>query len=80
VADHHHHPERKHMTDPRKDLTRAADRWRKAKQKEREAMNQFDTAVRAAIGAGVGQREAATLAAVDRHTVRRALGLPRGAK
>lgn len=49
-------------------------RWREARTAERERMGAVYDAVRAAVGAGMPQTEAAEAAGVDRMTVRRALG------
>jgi len=56
------------------ELGKVADRWRKARERERALAVELYAAIVAAVNSGMSEVEAARVAGVDRMTVRRALG------
>lgn len=59
-------------------LTAAGKAWGRAKALERDRMADLHLAIQSAVEGGMSEVEAARVAGVDRGTVRRALGKPRG--
>jgi hypothetical protein len=56
------------------ELGKVADRWRKARERERVLAVELYAAIVAAVDSGMSEVQAAKVAGVDRMTVRRALG------
>jgi DNA invertase Pin-like site-specific DNA recombinase len=56
------------------DLGKIADKWHKARERERALAVELYAAIVAAVDSGMSEVEAARVAGVDRMTVRRALG------
>ena len=62
------------MVDQSRELAKVAERWHKARQRERELATQMYDLIRAAHQSGLPETHIAKIAGVDRMTVRRALG------
>jgi hypothetical protein len=56
------------------ELGKVADRWHKARERERDLAAELYAAIVAAVDSGMSEVQAAKVAGVDRMTVRRALG------
>lgn len=56
------------------ELGKVADRWHKARERERDLAAELYAAIVAAVASGMSEVQAAKVAGVDRMTVRRALG------
>jgi DNA-binding GntR family transcriptional regulator len=56
------------------ELGKVADKWHKARERERALAVELYAAIVAAVDSGMSEVEAARVAGVDRMTVRRALG------
>jgi DNA invertase Pin-like site-specific DNA recombinase len=56
------------------DLGKIADKWRKARERERALAVELYAAIVEAVDGGMSEVQAAKVAGVDRMTVRRALG------
>ena len=55
-------------------LSKVADKWHKARERERALAVELYAAIVAAVDSGMSEVQAAKVAGVDRMTVRRALG------
>lgn len=66
------------LTPDEKQLAKASARWHRSRAVERQDADATFEAIRRAVAAGTSESRAAEIAGVDRGTVRRAVGKPRG--